>query len=67
MTTKGNYKGRPKVKASKIKAEQIGKIMETFFVNNIEFSKGDDPERCPPETNWDFLVRRGTATLKKEK
>tara|TARA_R110002110_G_scaffold296240_3_gene510474 strand:- start:1045 stop:1245 length:201 start_codon:yes stop_codon:yes gene_type:complete len=59
------YKGRPKVKASRIKAEQIDKITETFFVDGLEISKGDDPESCPPETNWDFLVRRGTATVKK--
>ena len=57
---------RTRPKASKIKADQIDKITETFFVNNIEFSKGDDPESCPPETNWDFLARRGTVTVKEK-
>lgn len=67
MATNSNYKGRPKVKKSKIKATDIAKIVETFFVNGVEISKGDDPESCPPETNWDFLSRRGSVTLKKEK
>ena len=67
MATNKNYKGRPKVKKSRIQASDIAKIVETFFVNGTEFSKGDDPESAPPETNWDFLSRRGSVTLKKEK
>ena len=64
MATNKNYKGRPKVKSSKVKAEDIDKIKDTFFVNGIEFKKGDDPTSAPAETNWDFLVRRGTVTVK---
>jgi hypothetical protein len=66
MATDGNYKGRPKLKKSKLKATDIASIEETFFVNGTEFSKGDDPESCPPATNWDFLSRRGSVKLKKE-
>lgn len=67
MATNSNYKGRPKVKKSKLQATDIAKIVETFFVNGTEFKKGDDPESAPAETNWDFLSRRGSVTLKKEK
>ena len=45
----------------------LNDIVETFFVNGTEFKKGDDPESAPAETNWDFLSRRGSVTLKKEK
>ena len=60
------YKPKTKAKASKIKADQIAKIESTFFVDGIKFEKGDDPESAPPQTNWDFLVRRGTVTVKEK-
>lgn len=59
-------KGRPRLKASKIKAADVAEIVEGFWVNTVRFEPGDDPESAPAETNWDYLSRRGFVTLKKE-
>ena len=60
------YKGRPKVKQSRITVEQIDKIEAGFWVDGVPYDVGQSPTECPPETNWDFLVRRKTVSLKKE-
>tara|TARA_R110002020_G_scaffold7059_10_gene29748 strand:- start:817 stop:1065 length:249 start_codon:yes stop_codon:yes gene_type:complete len=72
----GNYKGRPKVKKSKLKNADIVEILEDFYVKppkGSTFNKGkeklikagSDPSEAPDFVNWDFLARRNTVKAKK--
>ena len=67
MATNKNYKGRPKVKKSKIQLEDVAEILEPFSVEGHRFEPGAEVQSIPAIANFDFLARRKTIALKKDK
>lgn len=63
-------KGKPKnqkPKESRIKLEDVSAILEPFSVDGHRFEPGDDVLSIPPIANFDFLARRKSIALKKDK
>jgi hypothetical protein len=57
-------KSKRRIKAGKVKLENVQKILHTFNVDGVQFNVGDDVQTIPPHANFDFLLRRGAISVK---